>query len=63
MPFYKIEYKGLVVIESEDINEAKEALHEYNYVYEEEKIINAEEMDPVDVLDLTGVTLFCDEGE
>ncbi len=61
MPFYKVKYKGFVVIESESIEEALEEIHEYHSIYDEEEIVSAEEMDPVDVIDLTGVQLHSEE--
>ena len=57
MPFYKIKYSGFVVIESESIEEAVKDMHEYKAIYDKEKIDSYEEMDPVDVLDLTGVQI------
>ena len=57
MPFYKIKYSGFVVIESESIQEAVKDMHEYKSIYDKEQIDSYEEMDPVDVLDLTGVQI------
>ena len=61
MPFFKVHYQGFVIIETDSIEETKEDLHEYLSIYEEEEITKTEEMDPVDVLDLTGVTLHCED--